>query len=249
MKLRIVRDGTLATLRANISDNLNRYRSGDFSFLDLDAAQYHDLPVESADAGLGALKMPTATEDYEVDNCLATHEYLASLMPYDARDERLWVYLSHTVFLPYTRARWPIPADDEKAVAHIETHFFARTNRQTERDNAVSRLWWMAHLCTRVSGIGKKEALDAFLLKSDVRANIIERPTVAQSANVFSALLKSLIKSAAGKKALFERATFRKLMVELNSIGGFKLLDSLPEAELSDILDEVMTARVGLTAI
>ena len=107
----------------------------------------------------------------------------------------------------------------------------------------------MAHLCTRVSGVSKEAALQAFLLRSDVRANIIERPTVAQSSNLFSALLKALIKSASGKKALFERAAFRKLMVELNSIGGFRLLDGLPENELSRILDEVVKTRVGLSVV
>src|SRR3546814_4359590 len=95
------------------------------------------------------MKMPSGADDFEVENCLAVHEYLEALSPYEARDERLWSYLTHTSMLQYTRARWPIPSDDDKAVPHIETHFFARTNRQIERDNAVSRLWWMAHLCTK----------------------------------------------------------------------------------------------------
>ena len=158
-------------------------------------------------------------------------------------------HLSHTIFLPYARTRWPIPDDDEKAVAHILTHFFARANRQIERDNVVSRLWWMAHLCTRIAGVEQEKALQAFLYRTDVRANIIERPTVAQSTNVFSVILKSLMKSALGKKALFERNTFRKVMVELNSVGGFRLLDALPEHELNSIFDDVLTNKVGLAAL
>ncbi|SNS31035.1 DUF6339 family protein [Sphingopyxis indica] len=249
MKIRYLRDGAVAQLRKSIADNLDSYRTGDFGFIDLDSSQFHELPVDVKASGLGNMKMPSGADDFEVENCLAVHEYLEALSPYEARDERLWSYLTHTSMLQYTRARWPIPSDDDKAVPHIETHFFARTNRQIERDNAVSRLWWMAHLCTRVQGVAQKDALEAFLYRSDVRANIIERPTVAQATNVFGVILKSLIKSAAGKKVLFERATFRKVMMELNSIGGFKLLDALPEPELNQIFDDVIYQRLGLSAI
>lgn len=247
MKLRILRDSTVAALRKAIADNIETYRSGGFSFLDLDATQYHELPISPQVGALEMLKVPVGEEFHEVENCLAVHGYLSELTPYDARDERLWCHLTHTVLLDYVRARWPIPSDDEKAVAHIETHFFARTNRQIERDNAASRLWWMSHLCTRVSGIDQKEALEAFLFRADVRANIIERPTIAQSTNVFSVILRGLVKSAAGKKTLFERKAFRAIMMELNSIGGFRLLDVLPEPEIRKIFDSVLETRLGVT--
>ncbi len=249
MKIRIARDIAVENLRKNIGDNIDRYRKGDFTYLDLDSSQHLELPVETNDAALKKMRFPKEDEYYEVINCLAIHDYLAHLAAYDARDERLWVYLSHTVLLEYGRVRWPIPADDELAISHIQTHFFARTNRQVERDNIASRLWWMAHLCTRVAGVDQKAVLEAFLYRSDVRASIIERPTVAQSTNVFSVILKGLIQSAAGKKALFERTTFRKIMMELNSIGGFRLLDALPETELNKIFADIVGKRIGIVAV
>lgn len=249
MTIRYLKDGMVAQLRKSITENLDLYRAGNFEFLDLDSSLTHDLPLDTHDSALAKIKMPSNMEDFEVENCLALHEYLAELSPYEARDERLWTYLTHTTLLEYTRARWPIPQEDDKAVAYISAHFFARTNRQIERDNAASRLWWMAHLCTRVEGIAQKDALEAFLFRSDVRANIIERPTVAQSTNVFGVILKSLVKSASGQKALFERTTFRKVMMELNSIGGFKLLDALPEPELDKIFHDVVSNRVGVPVL
>jgi hypothetical protein len=249
VKIRFAKEVAVENLRASIGENLDRYRKGDFTHLDLDSSQHLELQVEANNAALKKLKFPSGDEYFEVANCLAVHDYLSELTPYDARDERLWVYLSHTVFLEYGRARWPIPVDDEEAVRHIETHFFARTNRQVERDNVASRLWWMAHLCTRLVGVNQKAALEAFLYRADVRASIIERPTVAQSTKVFSVIVKGLIQSATGKKALFERSTFRKVMVELNSIGGFRLLDALPEAELDKIFCDVLTKRVGIAVV
>lgn len=247
MSIRILRDATVASLRGGVRENLDRYREGDFAPLDMDPSLSLELKVEPIEAALQKVKLPSGAELYDVENCMTVHEYLQNLTPYDARDERLWCYLTHTVFLKYTRARWPIPADDEKAISHVETHFFARTHRQVERDNAVSRLWWMAHLCERVHEVPQQAALEAFLYRSDVRANIIERPTVAQSTQVFAVILKGLVQSFAGNKELFERLTFRKVMIELNSIGGFKLLDALPEATLNDIFNEVVSQRVGLT--
>lgn len=246
MSLRILRHATVASLRKSVAENLELYRSGRFDFLDLDPSHYLELPVVTDDGALQEVVMPVDGKLYEVENCMAVQKYLADLTPYDARDERLWCYLCHTEFLDYSRARWPIPDDDDKAVTHITTHFFARSQRQVERDNAVSRLWWMAHVCSRLEDVRIKDALEAFLFRSDVRASIVERPTTAQSEAVFKVILVGLIKSYAGQKALFERSTFRQLMVELNSIGGFRLLDALPETELRRIFSDVVRNRIGL---
>lgn len=62
-------------------------------------------------------------------------------------------------------------------------------------------------------------------------------------------ILKGLIQSAAGQKALFERTTFRKIMMELNSIGGFRLLDALPEAEVIKIFADVVNNRLQIATV
>ena len=163
---------------------------------------------------------------------------MGKLSPYMARDERLWIYLSHTAMLEYTRKRWPIPTDDEKAIQHIRNHIFIVGARGFERDNSASRLWWMAALCSRVSGMSLKQSLTCLLYQYDVRANIIERPTTSQSTQIFSAVLKKLHDSYKGNKTLFQREKFRSVMKELNLRGGVRLLGALPEHEISSILDE-----------
>jgi hypothetical protein len=146
------------------------------------------------------------------------------------------VYLSHTLLLSYARARWPIPADNEAAVKHIKTHFFCIGARGIERDNAASRLWWQASICSRVDSISFEEALTCFLHKSDVRANIVERPTTSQNIHVFSAVIRKLHESYKSDEQLFERKRFRSIMEELNLIGGVKLLAALSEASIALIL-------------
>ncbi|HLG99799.1 MAG TPA: DUF6339 family protein [Bryobacteraceae bacterium] len=186
---------------------------------------------------------------YEEQNCAISYNALSDLSPYEARDERFWVYLTHTLLLEYARKRWPIPDDDDAAIDHINAHFFAKEKRQIERDNAASRLWWMARLCQRVPGLALNECLEVLLYRSDVRANIIERPTASQSVEVFSAIMKKLHASYKGEKKLFERKTFRSFMIRINSIGGVKLLDCMGEPQLAGLLSTVIEGDLGLAAL
>ena len=188
------------------------------------------------------MKDPAGGDLFEPENCLAIYKAFKNLTPYDARDERIWVYLSHVTFLEHSRKRWPIPADDVQAIKHIRTHFFATTSRQIERDHTISRLWWIAHLCSRVEDLSHDECLRVLLFRSDVRAGIIERPTMSQSQNLFSVMLHGLNSSMKDDQSLFERKKFRKVIGDLNSIGGFKLLDVLPKEELQKIFTRIVKA-------
>lgn len=249
MKIKFLRERAVAELRAKVTANLDLYRSGNFDYLNLDPALSFNSEVELLEEELSELKSPLAAQNFESENCIVMLNALPDLTPYQAADERLWVMLSHTVLLPHARARWPIPSKPDEATAHILTHFFGQTQRQLERDNVGARLWWMAHLCSRVKAMQLKQALDVFLFRSDVRANIVERPTTSQCVAVFSALLTKLDKSYNGKKKLFERATFRSLMIHLNGLGGYKLLDALDAKTIENLLDELVSTRLKVSTI
>lgn len=249
MKARLLRAAALDDLRRLISENLDLYRSGSFAYLRDDPAFYFEHDIEINVDLLATLKPPSGGNFYEVENCETVYSALERLSPYDARDERFWVYLSHTALLDHARHRWPIPQDDGEAVQHITKHWFARDKRQVERDQVGSRLWWMGHLCARVDGIDPDLALRAFLFRSDVRANLVERPTVSQSVGLFGAIVRRLATSFAGRQALFERTAFRKLMMEINSVGGYRLLDCLAPAEVDRILDAIIKERLALAEL
>ena len=52
-----------------------------------------------------------------------------------------------------------------------------------------------------------------------------------------------------GKRNLFERATFRKLMMEVNSVGGYKLLDCLPSKTVESIIDGLIADKLALSEL
>jgi hypothetical protein len=237
-KIRLLRSRIAQLLMKDIASHLERYRTGTFDFLEADPASYFEIELE-----FDELKLDLVTceiDDHkEVECCMAIYDSMGALPPYLARDPRIWVNLTHVNLLEYSRKRWPIPEDDEKAEAHIRKHFFANGTRGIERDNSASRLWWMASLCSRVEELTHEESLKAFLHQYDVRANIIERPTTSQSVPVFSTVIRKLHEALLNKdEKLFERERFRSVMKQLNLRGGVKLLGALDQETLKTIVEE-----------
>ena len=237
MKARFFKAVKVQELLAKVSENLESYRAGNFDFLVNDPVNYFETNLE---INVDKLSLINCDKDNlnEVESCMLMYEAMGKISHYLARDERLWIYLTHTLLLSYVRNRWPIPDDDEKAIKHIKNHFFCIGARGIERDNASSRLWWMASLCDRTDGLSLEEALACLLFQSDVRANIVERPTTSQNIRIFSAILRKLYESYKADKKLFERDRFRAVMKWLNLAGGVKLLGVLPEIKIMHILEE-----------
>ena len=123
--------------------------------------------------------------------------------------------------------------DQKDAVSLIQSHYHLDNSvRQMVRDNAISRLWWMAHICSRVESRPLEDVLRALLFKEDVRKEIIERGTFPRSRPVFRALMKFVLLSFEGNQELHQRGKFRELCKELNRIGGVCVLDSLSESDI-----------------
>jgi hypothetical protein len=246
MKARFLRERALEALRGDIENNLERYRKGDFEYLARNLAYYFETPIDIDEVKLRTVQEPADGNEFDAENSLTVGNAMGTLGAYQAGDERLWAYLTHTLMLGYTRARWPIPEGNEQARKHIENHFFGKSLRGRERDNAVSRLWWFHHVASRTDGLATDKALEVLLFQSDVRANLLERPTTAQSIPVFSAVMAKLSDSYAGKQNLFVRNTFRTLMIKLNGVGGHNLLDVKTKKSIEHYLDQFISTDLGI---
>lgn len=234
------RSKSLQELTLSIHENLEAYRTGSFDFITNNPDNFFETSLEIDEDKLALIDCDQANQN-EIQNCILMYEGMGNVTHYLARDERLWTYLTHTLLLEYARIRWPIPEDDEEAVKHIKNHYFCIGARGIERDNASSRLWWMASLCDRANGLSLEESLTCLLLRADVRASIIERPTTSQNINIFTAVLKKLNESYKTDQKLFERARFRAIMKWLNLEGGVKLLEAMPEKRIINILENCIT--------
>ena len=230
-----MREALVYDLIRDIEQNLDKYRNGDFQYLTSNSSNFIETDYEVNEQELAKIEVVDGNFN-EVQCCLGVFNGLSNISAYLARDQRLWVYLTHIVLLNYTRQRWPIPEDKEKAITHIKKHFFASGARGIERDNALSRLWWMASICNKVEVLTLENSLTAFLYQSDVRANIVERPTTSQNVVLLSAVIRKLDQSYHGDKELYGREKFRTVMKELNLQGGIKLLEVLEPKEVEKIV-------------
>lgn len=237
MKSRFLKAVKVKELLSSVDENLESYRTGNFDYLANDSANFFETELEIDEEKISQISCDNVNHK-EVESCMLIYQSMGNVSHYLARDERLWTYLTHTLMLRYVRNRWPIPEDNEKAIKHIKSHFFCIGARGIERDNAASRLWWMASLCGRSDGLPLDVALTCLLYQYDVRANIIERPTTSQNIQIFSAILKKLYESYKSDKKLFERERFRAVMKWLNLAGGVRLLGALPEIQLLRVLEE-----------
>lgn len=109
--LLLFRERTVRHLKETILENIEKYRSGDFKFLMSDTTNFLETP-HTIDLTVAKKIACTPLDQNEVECTLATFNALPTLTPYLARDERLWVYLTHIIFIDYSRSRWPIPDDN-----------------------------------------------------------------------------------------------------------------------------------------
>ena len=195
MKLRLAKTEAVDELKTGIEKHLDAYRSGDFAdffspqrVIELESREYEPADLESL---VIAEKNVT---DFDAENAAIAFSALDALSPYLAKDERLWTYLCHADCLNYTRSRWKIPKDDGEAVKFIKRHWFAQGDRGFKRNNAVGRLWWDGFIASKYKGASLQKTLEVLLHQTDVRAQVLERPTTSNGEAVFSAVMRLLIK-------------------------------------------------------
>jgi len=230
----------MAELRDKIDLHLDRYVDGNFNDILLDE---YVIPVRDTtiDMELISKLNPKRGGEVDVENSLLVYEALKGINRYLARDERLWVWLTHGPCLEFARKRWLVEGAGKEALKSlIKAHFFASGYRGFERNNAVACLWWWAEIVSRYPYANFREALTVLLHQTDVRAQIIERPTSSQSA--FEPIMNVLIEkyNSDERSTFFKRekgntAAYRRWLSEINRHGGTKLFEALPAIEVTKL--------------
>lgn len=196
---------------------------------------------------LPELQLPTGKSqetNNDIENCKILHKHLTELTVAAATDERLWTTLCFREYAEYARERWPIDKA-KKPANHILNHWFAKTGRNRMRDNAIGRLWWVAHVASRVPDISIDEVLKTLLDDSDYRQNLLDRTSSANSANVVAAIL-SISKEASDNGIDFEREKFRAFMKKVDFVGRRTALPSMSVNDLKALLSPIYNDAYGI---
>ena len=152
-KLKYFSENVLADLRANVPENLERYRASGFG----DRADQNgwalELSAVEVDADKLAVLSPSRGNAAEISNSMRVFEAIEGMTPSLATEERVWSRLAHFECLEYTRERWPIKDDPEekKGIFDGLTGAREKANARTDsrhcwagnqRRSASPRKWW-----------------------------------------------------------------------------------------------------------
>ena len=225
----------LEELRRNVGQHRERYATGDFTDLQPDngwAIEASGVTVDQALlAGLeGSLR--TAAGDRAASAML--YRALPGMTPALAREERVWVRLSHVECLEYARSRWLSGLDGERLDLQVHRHLFGSGLTGIRDDNALSRLWWNMHIAATADPEDPEGALDLILKTADIRSNFVERPNTAARPPLARAVIRAMRRHSWITST--ERA-FREFMIVLNRDCGGVLFETMLDAEVDDIMN------------
>ena len=228
-------------LADNVEEHLERYLNSGFQ--DLEASGDWRIPLSiSADLEQIEELSPDKGAAAEVANSLIVGRALANLTPSLARENRIWIRLSHIEGLVYSRARWLANIADAKLAQAIRTHFFAATWTGCRDDHAIARLWWNHQIASMLMPEDTKGALELILSRADLRANFIERPTVGARLPLAQGIIRELSKNDALKTS---EGGFRKFMKAVNAKGAGKYVENWSAKEIDLLVSEC--AEIALT--
>ena len=218
-------------LADHIEEHLDRYVEGDF--LDLEEKGDWRIPL-SVRANLDALAQldPSGTPEAEVANSRIVGNALSHLTPSLARENRIWIRLSHVEALEYSRHRW-LAVRPEHLARNVRLHFFAPTWNACRDDHAISRLWWNWRIATLLMPEEPEAALAIILERADIRLNFIERARAAARRPLARAMLRTLIDNPEVRK---NQSAFREFMKAINFNAAGQTFETLQPAQLTDLL-------------
>ncbi|MGH8054683.1 MAG: DUF6339 family protein [Stenotrophomonas sp.] len=219
-------------LKNNITQNLCRYRDGDF--LDLEAAGDWRIPL-SFDAELKGLEelKPEGGPNSEIQNSILVGHALKALTPTLARENRIWIRLSHIECLKYSRKRWlHTDKDDETLIKEASKHFFAPTLAGCRDDHSISRLWWNYHIAEQIMPDNPARALKKILALADIRQALIERSGIGSRPTLGRGIIRLLEK----EDRLAEGKLFGRFMKIVNLSGAGTVFEVWDEDQVDQFM-------------
>jgi hypothetical protein len=176
-RLLYVGQQTADFLADRVEDHLDRYMASGFDDLEAEGDWRIPLSVQGHPDLLSRL-IPEKGQEAEVHNSILVGRALPNLTPSLARENRIWIRLSHVEGLEYSRKRWLSDVPEVKLAQAVRVHFFAATWTGCRDDHAISRLWWNHRIASMLMPDAPENALTLMLSSADIRANFIERPRV-----------------------------------------------------------------------
>lgn len=232
----------------DVEKNIDSYINGDLTAI-LQQPEYKELTTSVSSTELAeddlAMLEKEATGVADAKNAAIIYKSMKCMTPHLAADERVWVALTHMKAPRFSFQRYAKNfKSTEDAVRLVKTHFFARTggSRGLHRNNALSCLWWYAHVLAKNEKHSLEKLTTSILSKTDFRAQLFERPTTARVKPVCNAITDIVIEEIKrdSKPKILERKAYREWFRKINLNGGIKLYASMSEQNVKALFRDLL---------
>lgn len=199
----------------------------------------YELKVFDSDYRINpAAELVSSQGDSSIDdavNAQVAVNALPGLSRADSVDERLWVTLALGAFRAYTHERWPVRSSDIDR--HLQNHIFIPTVRNRERDQAISRLWFVGDFARRYSPDHLVlPTLQALYVNSDLAVQFFGRPNLSSVENIARASLNAFRTCFVEEGVEYDRAKFRLFLSHIDMLAGRRALGTLSDSDADELM-------------
>jgi hypothetical protein len=177
------------------------------------------------------------SDDSPFENAKILYESLRNIDRTMASDQRLWTWLAHVPYMKYMAKRWPV-ADQpkEKRAQYIAQHWFVGTQTTTAYlRHGIGLLWWGAHMTYDEKRSDPFELTREFFSLYEYSRLL---PGSLGKSDIFVNVLLDFVKNQQEHFSKNKEDKVRALMRRLNFVGAYKLLPTLDEKQLKNVLEE-----------
>lgn len=230
------------TLKNNLEEYLPRYRAGDFTDLEQAGDWRIQLSVHADLEQLSELD-PSSNAQAEAKNSILVGSVLKGLTPSLAREDRLWIRLSHIDALEYARNRWlKVDMSDETLAKQVRAHFFAPTLTSSRDDHAISRLWWNYHIACKIMPDDPGRALESILARADIRQAIIERSGIGMRTALTKGIVRMIEDNSTGLRA--DETLFREFIKKINLRGAGIIMEVCSSSWIDEFMKKCLDEAI-----
>ena len=238
MELLMLKDEALSILKKNMEENKKKYNSNKPFINDFfgNNEYFKKTGIQVEEIAL----LPGIENDAE--NAKIIHSAMKNLLPIHAREEKIWVYLTHVNFWEYMQSRW-----NQKNIK--ERYFFGQNNvkkiltgTKPYTRNGLARLWWGAHIIYDETLSNPYEYIDELFASQDLFVGICERDFGKNKDLVISIL--SNIRKYELLKIKNSTKLIRELLKDIRFSGGLVVFESLTRKEINKIIEKKVKEQI-----
>lgn len=187
---------------------------------------------------------------YDAENAITIHKALKNLMPIQARQESIWVYLCFTKCWDYMSLRWKID-DPSKRLGRINDRYFFSTNNNEDSTstkpyvrNGIARLWWGAYIAYDDRLEKPYEYVKDVFSSQDLFTGLSER-YFTKNKNVTIAILKCVREFHLIEENNKNTKLIREILKSINYSTGLVIYDALNEKETYEEIRKIFLKFVS----